>query len=64
MKIISFLFYINLISYIKIGISAIVTEINSDSLKSKYRNENYLKAYRVPISLMSFYSRGNKVYTH
>ena len=64
MKIISFLFYINLISYIKIGISAIVTEINNDSLKSKYRNENYLKAYRVPISLMSFYSRGNKVYTH
>ena len=64
MKIINLLFYINLVSYIKIGISVIITEINNDSLKSKYTNENYLKVYKVPISLMSFYSDGIKLYNH
>lgn len=64
MKIINLLFYINLVSYIKIGISVIITEINNDSLKSKYTNENYIKAYKVPISLMSFYSDGIKLYNH
>ena len=56
------LFYIILLSFININLSGIVKEIDGNLLESKYKNDYFIKAYRIPQSLMTFTSNGEKIF--
>ena len=60
MELSKILFYINLISLIKLILSANVKEID-ENIENKYKDDFYLKAYNIPQSLMTFTTNGNNV---
>ena len=62
MELTKILFFINLLSFIKINLSAIVKEIDGNILENKYKNDYYIKAYKIPLSLMTFTSNGGKLF--
>ena len=64
MESIKILFYINILSFININLSAIVKEIDGDMLASKYKDDYYIKAYKIPKSLMTFTTNGEKIYNN
>ena len=64
MELTKILFYINLLSFINIDLSAIVKEIDGKVLETKYKNDYYIKAYQIPISLMTFTTNGEKLYNN
>ena len=61
MELSKILFYINLISLIKLILSANVKEID-ENIENKYKDDFYLKAYNIPQSLMTFTTNGNNVF--
>ena len=65
MKIIrkSLLFLLYLVILQKI-FSSNVKEIDKDLLKEKYNNDLYLKYYKIPVSLMSFSTNGEKKFNY
>ena len=58
------LFYINILSFININLSAIVKENDANLLESKYKNDYYIKAYKIPPTLMSFTTNGEQVFRY
>ena len=59
-----FLFFIYCLFFYGKVSSYNVEEINNDLLKSKYNNEIYLSFYKIPLSLMTFTTNGQKIYMH
>ena len=56
------LFYIYLLSFIKLYSSIIIKEIKDNLLESKYKDDYYIKAYKIPQSLITFTTNGERIY--
>ena len=62
MEVNKILLYIYLLSFLKIIASSIVKEINGDMLESKYEDDYYINAYKIPQSLMTFTTNGQTIF--
>jgi hypothetical protein len=62
MEIKKLLFYVCLLSFIKINSSIIIKEIEDNLLESKYKNDYYIKAYKIPQSMITFSTNGEKIF--
>ena len=64
MEIKKLLFCLNLLSFINIILSSIVKEIDENIIESKYKDDYYIKVYKIPQSLMTFSTNGKEIFNY